>query len=150
MTDRSKVLAPSSLRSVVKLLRSVYTSAVLDRLVSVSPMTLLSLPSAYRERVIPLTVEQVCELADVIGDRYRAVVIVQAGLGLRIGELLGLQIGASTSCVGRCASSVRPYPEPWSLARPRRLVLGERCRCPMSWPKRWPSTCAGSRSWRVA
>lgn len=92
-TDRSKVLAPSTLRALVKLMRSVYAAAVLDRLVSVSPMVRLSLPSADRERVIPLTVDQVRALAGAIGERYRAMVLVQAGLGLRLGELLALQVG---------------------------------------------------------
>lgn len=39
-----------------------------------------------------MTVAQVRALADAMLDRYRAMVLVQAGLGLRIGELLGLRV----------------------------------------------------------
>ncbi len=91
VSDRSRTLAPSTLRNLVSLLRSVYSAAVLDRLVAVSPVVRLTLPSARRERVVPLTVDQVRALAEAIPVRNRAMVIVQAGLGLRIGELLALR-----------------------------------------------------------
>lgn len=91
VSDRSRVLAPSTLRILVTLLRSVYAAAVLDRLVAASPVVRLTLPPGHRERVVPLTVEQVRALADAIRARDRAMVIVQAGLGLRIGELLALR-----------------------------------------------------------
>jgi integrase len=42
--------------------------------------------------VVPLTVEQVRALADAMAARYRALVIAQAGLGLRIGELFALRV----------------------------------------------------------
>jgi integrase len=41
---------------------------------------------------VPLTVEEVQALADAIPERYRAVIITQAGLGLRVAELLALRI----------------------------------------------------------
>lgn len=91
-TGRSKVLAPLSLRTLVSLLRSVYAAAVADRLVASSPCARLELPSARRERVDPLTVDQVKTLAAALPPRNRAMVLVQAGLGLRIGELLALRL----------------------------------------------------------
>jgi len=90
--DRAKLLAPSTLRSLVSLLRSIYAAAVLDRLVPASPVVRVTLPSAHRERLVPLSVEQVRALADAIPARNRAMVLTQAGLGLRIGELLALRI----------------------------------------------------------
>ncbi|ADL48869.1 tyrosine-type recombinase/integrase [Micromonospora tulbaghiae] len=90
--DRGKVLSPSTLRNLVGLLRSVYAAAVLDRLVGRSPVVRVSLPSAHRERVVPLTVDQVRKLADAIPARNRAMVLTQAGLGLRLGELLALRV----------------------------------------------------------
>ncbi len=84
------MLSPTTLRNLVGLLRSVYAAAVLDRLVGTSPVVRLQLPKATRERVVPLTVEQVRSLAAAIPERNRAMVIAQAGLGLRIGELLAL------------------------------------------------------------
>src|SRR3954447_4289284 len=91
-TDRAQVLAPSTLRALVRLLRSIYNSAVLDRLVAASPVIRVQLPRDDRERVVPLTVEQVQGLADAMPARSRAMVIAQAGLGLRIGELLALRL----------------------------------------------------------
>ena len=43
-TDRSRVLAPTTLRQAVGLLRSVYGAAVLDRLVASSPVVRIQLP----------------------------------------------------------------------------------------------------------
>ena len=47
-SDRARVLAPTTLRNLVSLLRSVYASAVLDRLVAASPVVRLSLPPRRR------------------------------------------------------------------------------------------------------
>ena len=91
-SERAQVLAPTTLRNLVSLLRSVYASAVLDRLVASSPVVRLSLPATHRERVVPLSVGQVAALAEAMPRRNRAMVIAQAGLGLRIGELLGLRV----------------------------------------------------------
>jgi integrase len=92
VTDRCRVLSPSTLRAVAGLLRSVFNAAVLDRLIASSPAVRLSLPRSKRERVVPLTVEQVKHLAQSVPERCRAMVITQAGLGLRIGELLALRV----------------------------------------------------------
>jgi integrase len=92
VTDRARVLKPSTLRLVVGLVRSVFTAAALDRLIGTSPFVRVTLPRYDRERVVPLTVVQVRALADAMAPRYRAMVLTQAGLGLRIGELLGLRL----------------------------------------------------------
>lgn len=93
VTDRAQHLSPSTLRLLVGMVRSVYNAAVADRLVASSPFARVTLPSTERERVVPLTVAQVRALADAMTPRYRAMVLVQAGLGLRIGELLALRVG---------------------------------------------------------
>ncbi len=92
VTGRSQVLAPRTLRLLLSLLRSVYASAVLDRLVASSPVVRITLPSDHRAKIVPLTVEQVEALADAVPDRCRAMIITQSGLGLRISELLGLRV----------------------------------------------------------
>jgi integrase len=91
-TDRAQVLAPSTLRNLVSLLRSIYSSAVLDRLVASSPVVRVQLPRGERERVVPLSVQQVQALVEAMPARNKAMVIAQAGLGLRIGELLALRV----------------------------------------------------------
>lgn len=101
VTDRAGLLAPTTLRQLVKLVRSAFAAAALDRLVAESPFQRVTLPRAEQERIVPLTVAEVRALAAAMprgrGRRsgpgpYRAMVIVQAGLGLRIGELLALRV----------------------------------------------------------
>jgi integrase len=91
-TDRSRRLAPSTLRLVVGTLSSVFKAAVRDRLAAHNPVEGVSLPRAEHERVEPLTVEQVRALAAAMPERARAMVITQVGLGLRIGELMALRL----------------------------------------------------------
>ncbi len=86
------MLAPSTLRNHVSLLRSIYASAVLDRLAASSPVVRVALPRHERARVVPLTVGQVQALAGAMPARNRAMVLTQAGLGLRMGELLALRV----------------------------------------------------------
>ena len=69
-----------------------FAAAARDRLIGSSPCVGLSVPSARRERLDPLTVDQVRQLADAMPPRNRATAITQAGLGLRIGELLALRV----------------------------------------------------------
>ena len=90
-TERSRRLAPSTLRLVVGTLRSIFNAAVRDRLVAHNPVLRAQPPRHERERITPLTVEQVRALAGGISPRCKAMVITQAGLGLRIGELLALR-----------------------------------------------------------
>jgi integrase len=89
--DRSRVLSPGSMRLLLGMLRSVFRAAVLDKLVASSPVVNVSVPRGDPERVVPLTPGQVQQLAAAMPLRYRAMVVVQAGLGLRIGELLSLR-----------------------------------------------------------
>jgi integrase len=91
ITERSLFLAPATLRLLLNLLKAVYNSAVLDRLVATSPVVRISLAAHEPDKIVPLTVEQVDALADAVPDRCRAMIIAQAGLGLRISELLGLR-----------------------------------------------------------
>lgn len=90
-TERSKILAPSTLKLVVGILRSVFAAAVADQLRASSPATKLSLPRSESERIVPLTITQVHNLADNMPERCYAMVVAQAGLGLRIGELMALR-----------------------------------------------------------
>jgi integrase len=92
VSGRAQVLSPATLRMLVSLLRSIYNSAVLDRVVSSSPVVRVSIPTSARERVIPLTVDQVRKLAAAMPARNKAMVITQAGLGLRVAELMALRV----------------------------------------------------------
>lgn len=92
VTDRAEHLAPRTLRTLVTLVRGAFNAAVLDHLAPANPFARVVLPKVASERVVPLTVEQVAALAAAVGPQYRAMVITQAGLGLRIGELLALRL----------------------------------------------------------
>jgi integrase len=58
-----------------------------------SPCRAVRLPKVEREEMRFLTPAEVARLADVINSRYRALVLVGAYGGLRIGELAGLRRG---------------------------------------------------------
>jgi integrase len=93
--DRSRVLAPSTLRVVYSYVASMLGRAATDRLIGVSPCSdNVRLPEvAHRAQVIP-TPDQIHSLAAALPTRYRAVPLVAAGTGLRGGELFGLELDA--------------------------------------------------------
>lgn len=93
ITGRAQVLSPSTLHVYVGVLRSIFGTAVEDGLIARNPVQRrLSLPKPEHRPVVPLTVAQVGQLADAMPAQYRAMVIAQAGLGLRVGELLSLRM----------------------------------------------------------
>ncbi|GAA2552104.1 tyrosine-type recombinase/integrase [Pseudonocardia hydrocarbonoxydans] len=89
--ELAQTMAPATVQLQVNLLKAVYASAVLDRLVASSPVVRIALPRAERDRVVPLTIDQVQALAREVPERCSAMVVVQAALGLRVGELLALR-----------------------------------------------------------
>jgi integrase len=92
VTDRSALLSAGTVRLAVTVLRSIFSAALDDRLIASSPAAKLSLPRSQKDRIVPLTVAQVMQLADAMPDRCKAMVIAQAGLGVRIGELMALRV----------------------------------------------------------
>lgn len=81
---------PSTVRQRYKWLSSVFRSAVDDQVIRQSPCVRISLPEVARDTSEPLTLDQVRSLADAIEPRYQFAVLLQAGCGLRVSELLGL------------------------------------------------------------
>jgi len=95
VTTRAQILSPYNLRVHVGALRSIFATALLDGVISrnpVQPTNRLSLPKREHRPVTPLLVEQVRALADAMPARFQAMALTQAGLGLRVGELLALRI----------------------------------------------------------
>lgn len=95
LTDRASHLKPATLKLTVALLKAIYKTAQEDGLVAKSPAAgRLQYPTTRPVDVefVPLTVEQVRCLADAMPPQYRAMILVQAGLGLRMGELLALRV----------------------------------------------------------
>jgi integrase len=87
-------LAASSVGTYFRVLAQVMRAAQRDRLVHESPCTGVRLPRADRasSSLTLLTSEQVAALSNEVPRRYRALVVVSAGLGLRQGEACALTV----------------------------------------------------------
>lgn len=93
--SRADVLGPYTLRIHVGLLRSMFATAVLDGLIArnpVQPASRLSLPKMDKPELVPLTIAQVQAWADAAAPNVAAAILTQAGLGLRISELIALRV----------------------------------------------------------
>jgi integrase len=89
----SDTLAPGTVREVYKVAGRMFAAAVDDRILAASPCHRVRLPHDHRAEVVAPTVEQITTLAAAVAPRYRALVVLLAGSGLRIGEALGLDVG---------------------------------------------------------
>lgn len=85
-------LAPSTVEGVYRLAATVFKSAIRDRIISQTPCVDVRLPEKPRREVVPLTVDQVAELADLVPERYRALIVLGAGTGLRLSEAVGVTV----------------------------------------------------------
>lgn len=90
--DRSEHLAPATLEVVYRYLVSVMRAAVDDRVITRNPCVRIKLPKVEKSIVVPMTVEQVDRITAAMPERYRAVVTLAAGTGLRVSECLGLTV----------------------------------------------------------
>lgn len=88
----SEELAPGSVRNIYEVLLRMMAAAVDDRLIPSSPCVRISLPRDPDVEAVPATLDQITWMADSITPQYRSAVLVLAGSGLRIGELLGLKV----------------------------------------------------------
>ncbi|HEY6709315.1 MAG TPA: site-specific integrase, partial [Actinomycetota bacterium] len=86
-------LAPATVQKSYQLLGKVMGAAVDAGMLAQSPCRRVPLPKVEREEMRFLTSTEVATLADAINRRYRALVLVGAYGGLRIGELAGLRRG---------------------------------------------------------
>jgi integrase len=86
-------LAPATVRHAALLVSQALGAAVDDRLVPHNPARGLALPRIHQEEMRFLSPDEVAALADTIDPRYRALVLVGAYGGLRLGELGGLRRG---------------------------------------------------------
>ena len=88
----AKGLAAGSVRNIYDVAAQVFAAAVEDRVIANSPCRKIRLPKGEGEEVVPPTVGEVTAGAEAIGDRWRALVVLLAGSGLRIGEARGLDV----------------------------------------------------------
>ncbi len=85
-------LAPRTISLNVGTLKAILNTAVADRLLPFAPMSRITLPRIDEKKITFLTIDQVNQLANAVPPRFRAMVLTQAGLGLRISELLALRV----------------------------------------------------------
>ena len=88
----SDTLAPYSVKITYTTLRSVFRAAELDRVIAHSPCVRIALPSMSRKHLTIPSVETLREIAEALPDGLCPVPIVAAGLGLRPGEVFGLEV----------------------------------------------------------
>jgi integrase len=90
--DLTRVLAPGSVELVYRWVSTIFKAAVGDRLIAASPCIGITLPTRDDAEVVPLTVSEVEAMAAAVPDRYRALIVFAAGMGLRQGECFGLTV----------------------------------------------------------
>ncbi len=88
----SNSLAASTIEVVFSYVSAVFNAAVAERLITESPCRGVKLPRVEKTRVVPLAHEQVRALIETVPARYRGLVILAAGTGLRQGECFGLTL----------------------------------------------------------
>jgi integrase len=85
-----KGLAPATIRKAYQLLSAALASAVDNGLIPVSPCRGIKLPRLTQPTMRILEPSEIQNLAGVIDQRYRAMVVTAAYTGLRFGELAAL------------------------------------------------------------
>jgi integrase len=150
-TFLDEALAPSTVELTVNMLKAIFAAAVLDRLVGSSPVVRLALPKADNDRIVPLTVDQVLELAQAVPVRTRAMVLAQAGLGLRLGELLALRqqdvnfLGRTARVEHQLEDRTRSRVEPKTPRSRRTIPLPQFVADALAWHmQQWPPLEDGS------
>lgn len=92
LTAGEKPLAPGTVEVVFRYLSAIFATAVEDRIIRENPCGKVKLPKREPTRVVIPTVEQVRSLESGLPERYRALVTLAAGTGLRQGEAFGLTV----------------------------------------------------------
>lgn len=84
--------APSTVEVTYSYVSTVFKAAVASRRIAATPCVNIKLPEKVTTKVVPLTVEEVFAIADEMPERYRAMVLLAAGAGMRQSEVFGLTV----------------------------------------------------------
>ena len=90
--EQSEELSPGSVEVVYRWVATIFKAAVADRLIASSPCTGITLPKRPDNEIVPLTVGEVQAMAGAVPDRYKALIVFAAGMGMRQGECFGLTV----------------------------------------------------------
>lgn len=85
-------LQPSTVEVIYRYVSAVFKAAAADRLIPSSPCVGIRLPKIPRRQVAPLSTDAVQAITDAVPGRYRALVTLAAGTGLRQGECFGVEV----------------------------------------------------------
>lgn len=86
-------IAPATVQVTYSYVATIFKAAVLDKRVAESPCRGIKLPEVVKEQVVPMTTDQVHAIIEAMPERYRAMVVLAAGTGMRQGEVFGLTLG---------------------------------------------------------
>jgi integrase len=87
-----KGLAPATVNLVYGYMATVMRAAVNDQLIRRTPCFDINLPEIEPTKAQPIDAEQVGRLVAAMPDRYKALVVLAVGTGLRQGECFGLTV----------------------------------------------------------
>jgi hypothetical protein len=138
-------LAPATVQKAYQLFGKVMGAAVDAGMLAQSPCRRVPLPKDEREEMRFLTPAQVATLADAIRPRYRALVLVGAYGGLRIGELAGLCRSRVDLLRGtvQVAEIVVEVGGVLHIGPPKTRASRRMVGLPGSWSRSWPRTWPG-------
>jgi len=88
----AETLAPGTVRNVYVRVSAIFRAAVADRVIAVDPTAGVKLPPVHQSPLDILPTATVGQLVEDIDQRYRALIVLGAGCGLRISEALGLTV----------------------------------------------------------
>ena len=89
--DENLLHAAGTVRNIYGVLRTACAKGVRLGMLNTSPCSQIDLPRARRQEMLFLTATEVQRLAEAIEPRYRVLIYTAALIGLRAGELAGLE-----------------------------------------------------------
>lgn len=92
LKGRSLKLAPATVLLLYRYVSTIFRAAVRDDLIRKSPCVGIKPPKPEPARVEPLGDAAVAALVEAMPERYRALIVLGAGTGLRQGEAFGLTV----------------------------------------------------------
>lgn len=98
---KARELAPSTVETVIAVLRAMLAAAVEDGVIPSNPSARVGLPQVNPRVLQPLEAAEVLALQVALPARYRVAVSLGAGAGLRFGEATGLTVPRVRRDAGR-------------------------------------------------
>lgn len=90
--SKNRALAPSTAGTILTWTATIFKAAVEGRIITESPCKNVRLPEIQRRRITPLSPKTVMDLEAGVQDRFKAIIMLGAGTGVRVSEALGLTL----------------------------------------------------------